>query len=401
MEQTKRQRQNSIDDDNKKKKLTINSNRSVKIDSLHPSILFFIFYSVSRKSITNFEDLSIEIIYEIFDFLDFYRVYEAFFDLNIRFQNLLTHSNLPINIDLSLKSKRDFQLYYKNILIPYQHRIKSVHLSNPLIIERIFSPTLDTPLAFTRLEKLTLHNIISILLEQVLTHFISSSCLLSLDITCIDIVQDESNLYRQIFRLPRLKYCKLSCEHYVSHGLIPVATNEYSPIEYLVIKHQLQFHEMNALLSYVPQLRRLLISCESSSSDTQTVSSSIVLNHLTHLSLNIDDFLFDQVESIMKNLFHRVQVLHISIIATNDATYYDANRWKQLILSFLPYLRIFNIDISISDDRRSHNNIKQYISRIDEFNSSFWIERQWFFQHGVYYGTDDTDYSLYSINPYR
>jgi hypothetical protein len=158
---------------------------------------------------------------------------------------------------------------------------------------------------------------------------------------------------------------------------------------------------MNALLSYVPQLRRLLISCESSSSDTQTVSSSIVLNHLTHVSLNIDDFLFDQVESIMKNLFHRVQVLHISIIATNDATYYDANRWKQLILSFLPYLRIFNIDISISDDRRSHNNIKQYISRIDEFNSSFWIERQWFFQHGVYYGTDDTDYSLYSINPYR
>ncbi len=361
-------------------------------------VILFPFYSVS---ITHFEDLSNEIIYEVFEFLDFYCVYEAFFDLNIRFQNLLTHSNFPINIDLSLKSKRNFQLYHENVLIPCQHRIKSVHLSNPLIIERIFSSSLDTPLAFTRLEKLTLHNITSILLEQLFTHFISASCLFSLDITCIGIVQDERNLYRQIFRLSQLKYCKLLCEHYVSHGSIPVATNEYSPIEYLVIEHKLRLHEVNALLSYVPQLRRLSLDCESSSSDTQTISSSIVLNHLTHLSLDIRGFLFDQFESIMKNLFHLVQVLHIHNWETNDGTYYDANRWKQLILTSLPYLRIFNIGIVISDDLRSHNNIDQYINRIDEFNSSFWIERQWFFQHGVCHGRDGTDYLLYSINPYR
>ncbi len=360
-------------------------------------VILFPFYSVS---ITHFEDLSNEIIYEVFEFLDFYCVYESFFNLNIRFENLLTHSNFLINIDLSLKSKRDFQFYYKNILIPYQHRIKSVHLSNPLIIERIFS-TLGTPLAFTRLEKLTLHNIISILLEQILTHFISASCLFSLDITCIDIVQDGKNLYRQIFRLPQLKYCKLLCEHYISYGSIPVATNEYSPIEYLVIKHQLQFHEVNDLLSYVPQLRRLSLNCISDSSYTKTVSSSIVLNHLTHLSLDIYGFLFEQFECIMKNLFHLGQVLHIRILERNDGTYYDANRWKQLILTSLPYLRIFNISISISHVRGSDNNIKQYISRIDEFNSSFWIERQWFFKHGVYHGRYYTDHYLYSINPCR
>jgi hypothetical protein len=337
----------------------------------------------------------------VFEYLDIYHIYQAFFDLNLRFQNLFTRSNFPINIDLSLKSKISVQYYYKNILIPYQNRIKSLHLSNPLIIERIFSASLDTPLAFTRLEKLTLRNITSKLLKQLLTHFISSSYLFSLDGTCIDIVHSRTNLYRQIFRLPALKYCKLLCKCYVSDGSLPIAINEYSPIEYLAIKHRLQLHEVNALLSYVPQLRRLSLRFESDSSGTETVSSSIVLNHLTHVSLNLYGFTFGQVESMMKNPFHHIQVLYFSITTTNNATYFDANRWKQLILTSLPYLRLFDIDISTNEYLPSHNNIREYISRIDEFNSSFWTERQWFFQHATLKDTVDIDHYLYSINPYK
>ncbi len=246
----------------------------------------------------------------MFEYLDFYDIYEAFFDLNIRFQNLLTHLHLPININLSLKSKTNFQFCYKNILIPHQHRIKSLHLSNLFIIQHIFSSSINNPLVFTRLEKLTLHNIISTLLEQVLTHFSSSSYLISLDIICIDIVHDKRNLYHQILRLPALKFCQLLCERDVSHESLPIATNQYSPIEHLVIKHHLEFNEVNALLSYVPGLRRLSLNY---SSGTEIVSSSIVLNHLTHAYLNISDFTFHQVESMMRNLFNSVQVLYSQV----------------------------------------------------------------------------------------
>ncbi|CAF0910230.1 unnamed protein product [Rotaria sordida] len=133
------------------------------------------------------------------------------------------------------------------------------------------------------------------------------------------------NLYHQIFRLPVLKYCKLLCKHYVLHRSLPVATNEYSPIECLVIKHRLQLHEVNALLSYVPQLRRLSLHCEPRSSDTRIVSPSIYLNHLTHISLNIQYCPFNQLESIMESLFHQVQILYISVWSDDDGTYFDAN----------------------------------------------------------------------------
>jgi hypothetical protein len=92
-------------------------------------ILTILFFSLSKDSFTHLEDLSNELFYEIFDFLDFDRVFEAFSNLNIRFENLLNDPVLPIRINLSFISKSTFQLYYEQIIIPYQHRITLRHLS--------------------------------------------------------------------------------------------------------------------------------------------------------------------------------------------------------------------------------------------------------------------------------
>ncbi len=139
------------------------------------------------------------------------------------------------------------QIFLYLIDVEFDHFIYQIHL---LLVGFFFS--LDTSLKFTRLEKLTLDNIASIIVERILTHFISSSYLFSLVINCIDSVQNTDKFYRQIFRLPVLKYCKLSSEGGVSYMLRRVATNKYSSIEYLVITHCLLFHELMSLLSYVP-----------------------------------------------------------------------------------------------------------------------------------------------------
>ncbi|CAF1162516.1 unnamed protein product [Rotaria sordida] len=111
-------RKNSIANGNKKKQATGDTK------------------SLSKNSTARFEDLSNKIIYKIFLIsLFFSYIYEIFSNLNIRFQNLLTYPNFPLKIKLLSTSKSTFQRYHTQIIIPNQHRIKSLYLSNPFIID--------------------------------------------------------------------------------------------------------------------------------------------------------------------------------------------------------------------------------------------------------------------------
>ncbi|CAF1406898.1 unnamed protein product [Rotaria sordida] len=66
----------------------------------------------------------------------------------------------------------------------------------------------------------------------------------------------------------------------------------------------------------------------------------------------------------------------------------------------MPNLRVFDIR---HEDWPKHANNNQLVldTQINPFTSSFWIERQWFFEHQCYHlrYTDCTIF--YSINPYR
>ncbi|CAF1104557.1 unnamed protein product [Rotaria sp. Silwood1] len=267
MEQIKRKRQNDFTDNNKKKKLIFNSH---------------------RDSITHLEDLSNELFYEIFDYLDIYDVYEAFSKVNTRFENLLNDPTLPIRISLSFISKSKFECYNTNIIIPFQYRITLLHLLNPLIIERLFSP-ISILLNFIRLENLHLGNIESKYFEELLIHLISLPFLYSLIVNCTDNVQNKNVFYHQIFRLPVLKYCKLSLTGNSQSNSLSMATIEFSPIEYFII-NQLYVDELYAFLSYIPQIRRLSIrNLYKSSKKSIREFYPIVLNHLTQVSLNMID----------------------------------------------------------------------------------------------------------------
>ncbi len=76
------------------------------------------FFILSRSL---FEHLANEILYEVFEYLDFYHVYDGFFDLNKRFRHLLLNSTLPIQINTPTVSKSNFERYYERIIIPNKH----------------------------------------------------------------------------------------------------------------------------------------------------------------------------------------------------------------------------------------------------------------------------------------
>ena len=75
------------------------------------------------SSRSRFEDLANEIMYEIFEYLDVYHVYQGFYYLNTRFKNLRINTNLLIQINIPTMSKTNFELYHQDMIKPNKHRI--------------------------------------------------------------------------------------------------------------------------------------------------------------------------------------------------------------------------------------------------------------------------------------
>ncbi|CAF0779182.1 unnamed protein product [Rotaria sordida] len=83
-----------------------------------------------KKIISYFENLSNELFYEIFDYLDGYEIYKAFSNLNTRFEVLLTSSSLRLKIDLRYQKETILQYCSTYVVVPNKHRIISLRSSN-------------------------------------------------------------------------------------------------------------------------------------------------------------------------------------------------------------------------------------------------------------------------------
>ena len=360
-------------------------------------------FLVPTANVTKLEDLSNELVYEIFEYLDFYDACEAFSTLNNRYQDLVLNSSIPMNIQVSLMSKSTCQRYTTDMILPNRNRIHSLHISNQFIYDLPLSP-IGMLTEFTRLERLVLDKIPREGVETILIQLASLPRLSSLSIFTNDYRTYNDNwyardirttIYTQIFRLSALKYCELSLKGCSNNQALPVATDDFSPIEHLVIVHSITLNELYSLLSYVPQLRRFDAHSLQNSLLTPTNLSPRVLNHLTDISLTLS-IPFDRFAQLIMDLFHKIQVLRITIAYGSDGFYADSKNWERLILSHMPSLRIFDI---------RHEDWSRHVNHHDGANnpfiSSFWMERQWFFTQHCCQRRNRDYKTFYSTNPYR
>ncbi|CAF1348738.1 unnamed protein product [Rotaria sp. Silwood1] len=255
---------------------------------------------------------------------------------------------------------------------------------------------------FFQLKKLFLDQIESTYMEKILHQLISLPFLTSLTIFMVDPVNNINTLYLQIFNLPTLKYCQLSLKEGLTRELLPMASNQHSSIEYLVINNIININRLINLLSYVPQLRRLTIHSLEESYHKQICP--IMLNHLTHVSLTLKNINFHEFRQFIIDFCSTINVLRITIKHFIDSSYVDNKKWEELISSYIPNLRIFDIQYEnyFNSIHSSRNDVlfNQAISNvlINKFTSSFWIERGWFFAQQNYQSNRTI---FYSTNPYR
>ncbi|CAF3926627.1 unnamed protein product [Rotaria sp. Silwood1] len=353
------------------------------------------------------EDLANEIIYEIFDYLDIFHVYDGFIDLNKRFKKLLNNSNLPLQVNISTMTKTNFQRCYKNIIIPNRHRINYLRLSNIFTTDIVFSPPrLITQ--FPQIESLVLENIVYRSFKNISTYLTHLPKLYSLIISFTEKLEYENIPFGTIFSLSNLKYFKITYQETNEYEPHPIYFTDYghSSIEHLVINTRFHVESFNNLLFCFPKLRHLKIDCLRSSYHTANKMNKeepIVLEHLKSVSLKLDFIDLNDIEDSFKKFFYFVQILQLT---TNRYSFecLNAKKWEQLISIHMPNLRVYNVNY--------HGfglpNQETFHELVDQFNSSFWISKQWFFTHqhdwqenfnyGIFYSTDpyrSKDYTYY------
>ncbi|CAF1347726.1 unnamed protein product [Adineta ricciae] len=284
---------------------------------------------------TRFDDLSNEIICEVFEYLDAYDVYTSFLNLNIRFQNLVLHSNFPLRIDMFLVSNRSFHRYYTRFLLRRLHRIHSLCLLNSFPMALIILLLQNTS-KFTRLRYLLLDQIELVYLENLLLALTTISSLSSLNIIYNGSESGKSNIYDLIFRLPMLKYCKMTFKTGFDANLPPADNNSFSPIKYLYLKGECKLNILSSILSYTSQLRYLSVDTLDADASDPSEILSVASNYLLRASISLGKIQPEQLLSFMSRHFTHLNMLQLSKSANN----LDVYQWKALIFSHTPHLRI-------------------------------------------------------------
>ncbi|UJR23400.1 hypothetical protein I4U23_026408 [Adineta vaga] len=320
------------------------------------------------------ENLSKGIFYQIFDYLDGYDIYHAFSNLNNLFENLLNDPSFLMKIQIS--STFEFDYHYKQFINLNKHRILSFHFNNESIQKEIMKPRIIE--SFDHLESIVF-NPISIWKLGVFCFYLESlPHLSSLTIYLNDYHDDLRDIFHLLFCLRLLKYLKIKL---LSSNIFNIDTRmpsdqPFSLIKYLVINAACAHNELMNLLFYIPKLSHL--SCDHLIESNNDIKSETVinLNDLTHLTVVIAQINFNEFEEFLLKLCSRLQILNVKI-HSSDKNYLNSDKWEKLISQKITSLNKFFF--SYTDIIHGNFNITSH-PLLNDFTSSFWINRKWIFK---------------------
>lgn len=326
--------------------------------------------------ITRIETLSNEILYEIFDYLDGSDIFYAFLSLNTRFNRLINHSSVPMKISRSGSFDDMTNTHYQQLIVTNRHRIISLYLQDKLHLS-YFSLLLTNDELFNRLESLVLEKIPYNSLILLLPYLSILPRLFSLKIDANNTEYDLTELWQSILSLPALRYNKVSIsENYHFFARLSLNIGQISSLEHLVMDYRCCISNLFIILSHTPQLSHL--TCKKLTPiRLNTMELPVNFSHLRSVSIKECSLTFDVFEILIKKLFSKIEILHLS--TSWDSSYIDADRWERFILQYMPHLRILNFKYS-SVSSYFHSFPEHYHSTLNRFISSFWIKRKWVFE---------------------
>ncbi|CAF4004544.1 unnamed protein product, partial [Adineta steineri] len=337
--------------------------------------------------------------YDIFDYLNGYEIYQAFSNLNDRFEQLINSSSLLFKTAVEISRDESFSNFINQMIHLNKHQIFSLHIKltnhiDSFLSQFIIDSSLNN-LQSINIRGIDSHAIVSFLKSLA---YLPRLFLLSIYIWEFKGFKDLNYIYQLIFTLPKLKFNKLSFFYGPSsYILLPMITNkQFSFIKHLVIDHSCTLEQLNRIVSYTPQLHRLSFTDEEDDNNTKIDNHLLsILSQLTHLTIKIWHTTFDRLEMLIKNTNLKLNSLSLDI-SLEDVNYLDSARWEILILKYLPQLNTFHFDYTEDMEGRRKLSKHLELEESNQFSSLFWSERKWVLETEV-----DFEFIIYSIRPYE
>ncbi|CAF1505199.1 unnamed protein product [Adineta ricciae] len=276
-----------------------------------------------------FEDLTNEIYYEIFDYLSYNEIISSFFNLNIRFDNLI--SNYPQHFHLG-----------NDQIIPKYIRSFKITLTSQI---SLFDPIESSH--FCSLRSISLSNlrcdqilgILNTIPSKQLEHIYLGICI---DDRKANFSKVLSSIQIQVLSLThyRLKSCQIKDQFSLA---ISDLLSQYDQLEYLQIKFCENFSFLSEILLRTPKLNSLDVSLRESNQSILTPNQCYLttLNLRPHSTCSIAE-LKDFLGQCCSHL-HNLSVYLYIHRHTRPELLVDKDQWTNILPIQLKYFRLKSI----------------------------------------------------------
>ena len=312
---------------------------------------------------TQFESLSNEILLDIFEYLDAYQMYEAWYGLNARINSLLHSAQLFILHDQSMVDKNKWnwdalRSFYKSSQI----RILSCS-GNVKIDKRIFTDPMEN------LCTIILNDMTVISIEKVcnqISHENQIKCLSARAIaraSGADMTQSFSHciLVGHSGRFLSLTHLSLKCPWYDE---FPAMSVVFPQLRYLsLVNFQFSHNLLQSLQTNMPSLRSLKFQV----AYYTLIPSPVPVKHVHELSINIHASSDTRLLIGVLSNFPCLRRLHIQSEYRPRYIILNGAICQQLIERYLPQLKQLTIDFNPSAD-------EEILSTF--YKSEFWLNKK-------------------------
>ena len=329
--------------------------------------------------VTKFEVLPNEILIQCFEHLNALDLFYSFDQLNYRFNYIIRHIPLYVNLEGDINKSIFDQFCNKTLLNPqikdevYALNLPSFKDNNPEGLRTKLFLSIFLLEEFVNVQKLKTNADVNLIPMGTQSSHFSSKSTLEFSITS--------------FHKLRALYISALDERSMS----------FENINLSITNLTLQSCDLNSfhyLSKHVPMLKYLHINQFHGSKDLSNKNTKQSCLYLKQLSIDYFGYSFDDFETLMQFTPN----LKILTISAYDRDMIDAIKWERLITSSLPCLDILQFEFKCWYPRGTQN----IINKLEEFQTNFWqTQHNWFIEYALIYDSVLIYTIPYVVNTYE